>query len=85
MPAEPSTIGAPTAEPLPEFIDLAGIVTRIVPLHGRTVQRLVQSGSFPRPALKVGRRIFWRTADVSGWCAERAGAADERTPTQVRP
>jgi predicted DNA-binding transcriptional regulator AlpA len=46
----------------PEILDAIGVPRR-------TVEREVAAGRFPRPIKRVGRRPFWRPADVIAWAA----------------
>jgi predicted DNA-binding transcriptional regulator AlpA len=38
-----------------------------VPISRRTLERELSAARFPRPALRVGKRPFWRPVDVIRW------------------
>jgi predicted DNA-binding transcriptional regulator AlpA len=44
----------------PEVIEATGIPRR-------TLEREMSAGRFPKPVKRVGRRPFWRPADVTTW------------------
>jgi predicted DNA-binding transcriptional regulator AlpA len=44
----------------PEILDASG-------LPRRTLEREIASKRFPRPVKRVGRRPFWKPADVVRW------------------
>ena len=55
---------APAVERLlwgwPEVLSATGICRR-------TLERELSAGRFPRPVLRVGRRPYWKPADVIRW------------------
>jgi prophage regulatory protein len=49
------------------FLDLQDVADAVA-LSTRSVQRLVQEGSFPEPRAISARRVAWLTREVEEWC-----------------
>jgi predicted site-specific integrase-resolvase len=59
------------------------IVAAELAVHWRTLKRWLVSGYGP-PYVRVGRRIYYRRADVTHWL-ENQTAERARRPKRVRP
>jgi predicted DNA-binding transcriptional regulator AlpA len=42
-------------------------VLKHVPIPRRSIEKAISTGTFPKPALHIGRRPFWRPADIRRW------------------
>jgi predicted DNA-binding transcriptional regulator AlpA len=60
------------APPLPELLDRATILTRVLPVSDRTFTRMLSTGKFPPPDLRMSAKLlFWRRQTVLDWLAEQ--------------
>jgi len=52
----------------PALLTKAMIRQRYLPTSGRTLDRWISSGAFPRPDIRKGGKIrFWRRETVENW------------------
>jgi len=58
--------GGPAVEPLLSKADVVAALGCEV----RTIERMISSGRFPRPDVRVGRLPRWKAETVNGWIAE---------------
>jgi predicted DNA-binding transcriptional regulator AlpA len=64
---------APAAAlPLPRLLWGWAELVEATSIPRRTLEREISAGRFPRPIKRVGRRPFWKPADVIAW-AEGSG------------
>jgi predicted DNA-binding transcriptional regulator AlpA len=70
-----SPLGSPPATsrlPVPRLLWGWREVLEATNIPRRTLERELSAGRFPKPVKRVGRRPFWRPADVAAW-AEGGG------------
>ena len=66
---------------MPIFLDLNDVAGAVA-LSTRSVQRLVQEGSFPKPRALSARRVAWLVEEVQEW-ARKTPVADMLPPPNV--
>jgi predicted DNA-binding transcriptional regulator AlpA len=64
-----ATLPVPTAAPegVPRLLWDWSEVTQATGIPRRTLEKELSAGRFPKPARRVGRRPYWRPADVAQW------------------
>lgn len=56
---------------LPELLDVDAITRRVMPIHKRTLRRMVVAGTFPPCDVKLSEKlIFWRRDTIAKWLSD---------------
>jgi len=66
----------PQREPIPRLAFRKSSVAKMCDLSTRTIDRLIASGRFPRPAAHAGRCPLWECGQIIGWIAN-GGSKEE--------